>query len=172
VYCSLARFTHCSRKGHTPPQKCVSSTVASSEVHQCAEAKKRVNFTCVYIQPAARIQAFFSISRTLGLNKEGNSHESAGRGGGEKDRRAKFMRCRERRGKRKACGWAKKEQDQREGATCTPIHRKKIWRETLQILLRVPPPPSHANSSQNSSQYVQYVCMSAFCLGDHFCFVK
>jgi len=51
--------------------------------------------------------------------------KSAGRGGMEKDRRAKFMRCRERRGKRKACGWAKKEQDQREGATCTPIHRKK-----------------------------------------------
>ena len=134
--------------------------------------KEEVNFTCVYIQPAARIQAFFSISRTLGLNKEGNSHESAGRGGGEKDRRAKFMRCRERRGKRKACGWAEKEQDQREGATCTPIHRKKFGGRLCKFFSGSHPPPSHANSSQNSSQYVQYVCMSTFCLGDHFCFVK
>ena len=92
--------------------------------------------------------------------------KSAGRGGMEKDRRAKFMRCRERRGKRKACGWAKKEQDQREGATCTPIHRKKekIWRETLQIILRVPPPPSHANSSQYVDIYVSLPFMSACCL--------
>ena len=66
--------------------------------------------------------------------------KSAGRGGGGKERRARFMRCRERRGERKACGWAEKEQDQRKGATCTPIHRKEVWREILQTLLKVPPP--------------------------------
>ena len=79
----------------------------------------------MYIQPAARIQAFLSISRTLGLNKEGNSHESAGRGGGEKDRRAKFMRCRERRGKRKACGWAEKSMIGARGPHAHPLIERR-----------------------------------------------
>jgi len=43
---------------------------------------------------------------------------------GGRERRARFMRCWERRGERKACGWAEKEQDRRKGATCTPIFIK------------------------------------------------
>jgi len=43
---------------------------------------------------------------------------------GGRERRAIFVGCRERRGERKACGWAEKEQDRRKGATCTPIFLK------------------------------------------------
>ena len=67
--------------------------------------------TCVYIQPAARIPAFFSISRMLGSNREGTNHEYSWERRGGRERRARFMRCWERRGEHKACGWAEKEQD-------------------------------------------------------------
>ena len=58
--------------------------------------------------PPREIHAFFGISRTPGSSKEGNKHEKCWERRGEKERRANFMRCRERREEQKACDWAEK----------------------------------------------------------------
>ena len=82
------------------------------------------------MHPSASVARYTLVRRATTMKMLGEE-------GGE-ERRAKFMRCWERMGEQKACGWAEKEQDLREGTTCTPIH-KKIEQETLQTLLTVPP---------------------------------
>jgi len=86
--CATRHQTRDKDNNRTKRQAHSSAISVRAAVLHPADCSKRGIFemlTCVYIEPTARIPAFFSISRTLGSNREGTNHEKCWerRGGGK-----------------------------------------------------------------------------------------
>ena len=91
--------------------------------------------------PPREIHALLGISRTPGSSKEGNKHEKCWERRGEKERRANFMRCRERREEQKACDWAEKSKTRAKGPHVHPSIEMRLSRRLCKLLSGAPPHP-------------------------------